>query len=196
MQNKGKKPESHDKLIGELVIKHLGANLYKIKDLIAIRNLAIEFSKSQFKQPIAEGETVYRKASVKKRPSQDGIYDTNLGKSNFYEGRWLIMRHEKIIYWLEETTLPSVKMPSDEEIKLMVETRANEVFGENPSEEKVHYIVGLTTGAKLLRSQITLSKGEEKKEGEVKICIIDKCKNKVHDGCGYCDEHLKFYFNK
>lgn len=74
-----KKPESYDGIIGQLVIKHLGANLYKTKDLIDIRNLALEFSDSY----IQEAKTRL-KSTEKANDSELQIKDRKIDELKFH----------------------------------------------------------------------------------------------------------------
>lgn len=130
-----------------------------------VHNILKSMEEYKSQQPIAEGEKVYRKVSVKERlPKEDGDYMTNLGWNRYRINKptdrieYQLWVHEideesgsPLMYWLEETTLPlSVNMPSDE----ICEQKFKEFDGNNAL-----YL-------KWLRSKITQSKQVEKKEGE------------------------------
>lgn len=87
-----------------------------LRKINSIHKKRIEIILDQFKQPIAEGETVYRKVSVKERlPDKTASYHTDKGIVNYFHGIGVFEHSIRVDYWLEETTIPlSVNMPSGE----------------------------------------------------------------------------------
>lgn len=96
-----------------------------------------------FKQPIAEGETVYQKVLVKDADEKEITPD------------WIYVK--QFDFWLKPTTLPlSVKMPSDE---VMADKLSR--FIDNMGSDSAGINSAIESFIKWLRSQITLSKGEQ-----------------------------------
>lgn len=132
-------------------------------------NSIISKSKEQNSKPIAEGETVLKwiKSSDEPIPTgrqvilkkEDGSMITEISHSGWYPNNYM---------WAKEVTLPlSVNMPSVESICLKIsQLKSDLTFGQIGHE--LH---------EWLRSQITLSKGEDEKE---KLVLCGFCKTPIH----------------
>lgn len=185
-----------------------------ISDAVTLRKInyihkkRIEIILDQFKHPIAEGETVYRKVSVKERNPNYSVFEkkafiTDIGNS-FYDQlskNWFVGRAVRYPeWWLEETTLPlSVKMPSDESIEKLLITYGRHLrmkLGLFYLYDLIHTEKWAKEFIKDNATQITLSKQVEKKEGEATICqhyYVDETINDIYVKkcleCGKIENH-------